>query len=54
MSVVERIKEAVRKYSGRVVITVYCLRTLQGAVERARELGAWLIEDGNEVTPLPG
>ena len=54
MSAVERIKEAARKHPGRVIITVYRLRTLQSTVERARELGVRLIEDGNKVTPLPG
>ena len=54
MSVVERIKEAARKYSGRVAITVYRLRTLQDTVERAKELGVRLIENGNKATPLPG
>ena len=57
-STVEKVKEAMRKYpgkfQGKVIIVVYCLRALQDAVERARELGIWLIEDGNETTPFPG
>ncbi|GAB6943225.1 hypothetical protein [Vulcanisaeta sp. JCM 14467] len=56
--VVEKIKDAVKRFPdrfpGRVVIVVYCLRALQDAVDRARELGVWLMEDGNEVTPFPG
>ena len=56
--VVEKVKEAMKRFPGRfpgrVVIVVYSLRALQDAVDRARELGVWLIEDGNEVTPFPG
>ena len=56
--VVERVREAIKafpdKFPGRVIIVVYCMRALPDAVEKAKELGVWLIEVGNERTPFPG
>ena len=56
--VVARVREAMKefpdKFPGKVVIVVYCMRALPDAVEKAKELGVWLIEVGNERTPFPG
>ena len=54
---VARVEEAVRrwpeKFQGRVVKVFYCMDASPEAVEKARELGVWLIEASRELTPLP-
>ena len=42
------------KFPGRIIRVVYCMRALPGAVEKARELGIWLLEEERELTPFPG
>jgi len=53
---VARVEEAVRrwpdKFQGRVVKVFYCMDASPEAVEKARELGVWLIEASRELTPL--
>jgi len=54
---VARVEEAVgrwpEKFQGRVVKVFYCMDASPEAVEKARELGVWLIEASRELTPLP-
>ncbi|ABO07478.1 hypothetical protein [Pyrobaculum calidifontis] len=54
--VVARVEEAVRrwpdKFPGRVAKVLYCQLAAPKAVEKARELGVWLIETRRELTPL--
>jgi len=54
--VVARVEEAVRrwpdKFPGRVAKVLYCQLAAPRAVERAGELGVWLIETRRELTPL--
>jgi len=54
--VVARIEETVRrwpdKFPGRVAKVLYCQLAAPKAVEKARELGVWLIETRRELTPL--
>jgi predicted nucleic acid-binding Zn-ribbon protein len=40
------------RFRGRVVVVLYCLRALPGAVEEAERYGVWLIEDMKERTAL--
>jgi len=40
------------RFRGRVVVVLYCLRALPGAVEEAERYGVWLIEDMKERTTL--
>jgi len=51
-----RVEEAVRrwpdKFPGRVAKVLYCQLAAPKAVEKARELGVWLIETRRELTPL--
>jgi len=53
---VARVEEAVRrwpeKFQGRVVKVFYCMDASPEAVEKARELGVWLIEASRELTPI--
>ncbi|WP_069806538.1 hypothetical protein [Vulcanisaeta thermophila] len=50
--VVKRVEEAVKslpdKFPGRVIVVVYCLRAVPGALEEANNLGVWLLESGRE------
>jgi len=54
--VVARVEEAVRrwpdKFPGRVAKVLYCQLAAPKAIERAKELGVWLIETRRELTPL--
>jgi len=54
---VARVEEAVRRwpdmFQGRVVKVFYCMDASPEAVEKAREMGVWLIEASRELTPLP-
>jgi len=54
--VVARVEEAVRrwpdKFPGRVAKVLYCQLAAPKAVEKARELGVWLIETRRELAPL--
>jgi len=53
---VARVEEAVGRwpdmFQGRVVKVFYCMDASPEAVEKARELGVWLIEASRELTPL--
>jgi len=53
---VARVEEAVRrwpeKFPGRVAKVLYCQLAAPKAVEKARELGVWLIETRRELAPL--
>ena len=54
--VAARVEEAVRrwpdKFPGRVAKVLYCQLAAPKAVEKARELGVWLIETRRELAPL--
>ncbi|MEZ0319103.1 MAG: hypothetical protein ABWK05_03795 [Pyrobaculum sp.] len=41
------------RFQGRVVKALYCLVAHPAAVEKAKELGVWLIESMKERTPMP-
>ncbi|MFN3804837.1 MAG: hypothetical protein ACK4SY_07250 [Pyrobaculum sp.] len=49
-----RVKEAMRgwpeRFPGRVITVLYCMIAMPGTVEKAQELGVWLIEDRKERT----
>ncbi len=53
---VERIEKVKALYPdkipGKVIPVLYCLRAIPGTVEKAEELGIWLIESGFEKTKL--
>jgi len=49
----EAVERWPEKFQGRVVKVFYCMDASPEAVEKARELGAWLIEASRELTPLP-
>nr|MCG2880724.1 hypothetical protein [Vulcanisaeta sp.] len=53
---VEKVDRARKKwpdrFMGKVVVVLYCLRALPGAVEEAERYGVWLIEDMKERTAL--
>ncbi|MEM1597023.1 MAG: hypothetical protein QXI07_00780, partial [Pyrobaculum sp.] len=52
-----RVEEAARrwphKFPGRVVKVLYCNLAMPGSVEKAKELGVWLIENLKERTAPP-
>ncbi|WP_069808292.1 hypothetical protein [Vulcanisaeta thermophila] len=54
---VSKVDEAMRRwpdrFRGRVVRVLYCFYAYPDAVDRARELGIWLIESFREKTPMP-